>query len=109
MNTTTLQVPMDATLKSKATKAARTMGFSSLQETVRLFLTKLASGALRVSLDTMDADEYVSPKAIARYDKLEKDIDSGKEPVYGATSVKDLMDQLNGRKDPVRIGIPQTL
>lgn len=97
---------MDATLKSKAAKAARTMGFSSLQETVRLFLTKLASGALRVSLNTIDADEYVSPKAIARYDKLERNIKSGKEPVYQATSAQDMLDQLYGRKPLVRVNIP---
>lgn len=103
---TTLQVPIDNALKSKATKAAKAMGFSSLQETVRLFLNKLASGAMRVELTSLDADEYVSPKAIARYDKMERDIDSGKEPVYGATSVKDLMDQLSGRKRPVRVRIP---
>lgn len=103
---TTLQVPVDANLKSRATKAAKAMGFSSLQETVRLFLTKLARGDMHVELTTLDTDEYVSPKAIARYDKMERDIKSGKEPVYGATDVQDLLDQLHGRKPPVRIKIP---
>lgn len=106
---TTLQVPVDATLKTRATKAAKAMGFSSLQETVRLFLNKLANGAMHVELTSLNVDEYVSPKAIARYDKMARDIDSGKEPVYGATSVKDLMDQLSGRKRPVRVRLPKTL
>lgn len=106
---TTLQVPLDSTLKLRATKAAKTMGFSSLQETVRLFLHKLAAGAMHVELTSLHADEYVSPKALARYDTMVKNIESGKEPVYGATSVKDLMDQLNGRKIPVRVRIPETL
>lgn len=103
---TTLQVPVNSNLKSRATKAAKSMGFSSLQETVRLFLTKLARGDMKVELTSLNADEYVSPKAIARYDKMIKDIDSGKEPIYGATSIKDLMDQLDGRKRPVRVRIP---
>ncbi len=103
---TTLQIPMDTTLKSRATKVAKAMGFSSLQETVRLFLHKLAAGAMHLELTTLNADEYVSPKALARYDRMERDIKSGKEPVYGATNVKDLMDQLNGRKTPIRIRIP---
>lgn len=103
---TTLQVPVNAALKSRAAKAAKAMGFSSLQETVRLFLNKLASGAMRVELTSLDADEYVSPKALARYDKMERDIKSGKEPIYGATNVQDLLDQLHGRKPPVRIKIP---
>ncbi len=103
---TTLQVPMDATLKTRAAKAAKAMGFSSLQETVRLFLHKLAAGAMHLELTTLNVDEYVSPKALARYDKMERDIKSGKEPVCGATSVKDLMDQLNGRKAPVRVRTP---
>lgn len=103
---TTLQIPMDTTLRIRATKAAKSMGFSSLQETVRLFLHKIAAGAMHLELTTLAADEYVSPKALARYDKMEKDILSGKEPVYGATSVNDLMDQLNGRKTPVRVRIP---
>lgn len=93
---TTLQVPMDKTLKSRATRAAKAMGFSSLQETVRLFLNKLARGTMRVELSSLDADEYVSPKALARYDKMVKDIESGKVKTTVAHSVKELMEQPNG-------------
>ena len=93
---TTLQVPVDKALKSKATKAAKAMGFSSLQETVRLFLNKLARGGMRVELTSFDADEYVSPKALARYDKMVKAIESGKVKTTVAHSVKELMEQLNG-------------
>ncbi len=93
---TTLQVPMDTMLKSRATKVAKAMGFSSLQETVRLFLHKLAAGAMHLELTTLNADEYVSPKALARYDQMVKDIDSGKVKTTVAHSVKELMEQLNG-------------
>ena len=94
---TTLQVPIDASLKSRATKVAKAMGFSSLQETVRLFLNKLARGDMHVELTTLDADEYISPRAIARYDKMERDIKSGKVKTTVAHSVDELMEQLNGR------------
>lgn len=94
---TTLQVPVDGDLKSRATKVAKSMGFSSLQETVRLFLTKLARGDMRIELTSFDADEYVSPKAIARYDKMERDIKSGKIKTTVAHSVDELMEQLNGK------------
>lgn len=93
---TTLQIPMDTSLRIRATKAAKTMGFSSLQETVRLFLHKLAAGAMHLELTTLNADEYVSPKALARYDLMERDIKSGKVKTTVAHSVKELMEQLNG-------------
>lgn len=103
---TTLQIPMDTSLRTRATKAAKTMGFSSLQETVRLFLHKLAAGAMHLELTTLNADEYVSPKAHARYDLMERNIISGKEPVYQATNAQDMLDQLYGRKPLVRINVP---
>lgn len=103
---TTLQVPMDTTLKSRATKVAKAMGFSSLQETVRLFLHKLAAGAMHLELTSLNTDEYVSPRALARYDMMERDIKSGKEPVYQAANAQDMLDQLYGRKPLVRINVP---
>jgi len=103
---TTLQVPIDSSLKSRATKVAKAMGFSSLQETVRLFLNKLANGTMHVELTSFDPNEYVSPKALARYDKMAKDIESGKTPVYEAKSVDELMDQLNGKTRPIRAKLP---
>jgi len=103
---TTLQVPIDPGLKSRATRAAKNMGFSSLQETVRIFLTKLANGTMRVSLEPTNIDEHVSSKALARYDKMERDIKSGKEPVYKAKNAQDLLDQLYGRKPLVHAKVP---
>lgn len=87
---------MDTTLRIRAAKAAKAIGFSSLQETVRLFLHRLAAGAIHLELTTLNADEYVSPKALARYDKMEQNIKSGKVKTTVAHSVKELMEQLNG-------------
>ena len=48
MAKTMLQIPMDASLKMRATAAARAMGFSSLQELIRVMLMKLARRELVV-------------------------------------------------------------
>lgn len=48
MNTTTLQIPLNANLRDQAQKQAQAMGFSSLQEAVRLFLNQLAEKSIQV-------------------------------------------------------------
>jgi antitoxin component of RelBE/YafQ-DinJ toxin-antitoxin module len=111
MNNTVLQIPINKSLKDQATQAALNLGFSSLQEYVRVFLTKVAQGQTTISINEID-EETLSPKASKRYDKMIKDIESGKEPVYTATSVQDLFDQLNGKKPPqplIQSKIPKKL
>lgn len=73
MNRVVLQVPMSRDLKKEAEMAALSMGFSSLQESVRLILRKLANRELKVAI----YEEALSPEAEARYDKLVKDIKAG--------------------------------
>ncbi|MFA6250234.1 MAG: hypothetical protein WC686_01870 [Candidatus Shapirobacteria bacterium] len=46
---TILQVPVDIKLKKKATMAAESLGFSSLQESVRVFLVQLSHGQVKLS------------------------------------------------------------
>lgn len=48
MNTITLQIPLNPNLRDRAQKQARAMGFSSLQEAVRLFLNQLAEQSIKV-------------------------------------------------------------
>ena len=47
---TVLQVPMSIDLRKEAEKKALEQGFSSLQDAVRMFLKKLAQGAMGVVL-----------------------------------------------------------
>lgn len=77
MSRVILQVPMSKDLKSKAEKAALSLGFSSLQESVRLILTKLARRELKVTV----YEETLSPAAEARYEKIIKDIEAGRNIV----------------------------
>ena len=74
MSRTVLQVPMSEDLRNEAEKAALAMGFSSLQESVRLILRKLANRELKVSIH----EETLSPEAEARYEKIVKDIEAGR-------------------------------
>lgn len=91
---TVLQVPVDASLRKDAEKQALEQGFSSLQEAVRVFLKQLTKGVAGITFEREEAVQ-LSPRAIKRYDKMMRDIKSGKEKVYKAESVEDLMTQLN--------------
>ncbi len=57
MTKTTLQVPIDQKLKMEADKKARELGFSSLQELIRLFLSKLVLGVIDVGFYDKSIDE----------------------------------------------------
>lgn len=103
MKTTILQVPVKVELRNKAATAASQMGFSSLQEAVRVFLQKMAKKEVNLKFEET---VQLSPKAAARYDKMLDDIKSGKEKVFKANNVDDLMDQLHGRKNPVQSKLP---
>ncbi|MBI2074901.1 MAG: hypothetical protein HYT83_03650 [Candidatus Levybacteria bacterium] len=94
MSRTILQVPMSPTLRKEAEKQALAQGFSSLQEAVRVFLQKLAKGALGITFEEEKAVQ-LSPKAIKRYDKIIDDIDSGKAKLKTFENVSDLMKYLN--------------
>lgn len=89
---TILQVPIDKELREKASKAADRMGFSSLQEIVRLFISKIAKGNIEISFEET---VQLSPKAIKRYNKIIDEIESGKARLKSFSSVKSLMKDLN--------------
>lgn len=89
---TILQVPIDKNLRNQATIAAEKMGFSSLQEAVRLFLNKIAAGEMNVSFEETT---QLSPKAIKRYNKIIDEIDSNGKDMKSFSTTKDLMQYLN--------------
>lgn len=90
---TVLQVPLSVDLRRSAERKALEQGFSSLQEAVRVFLKKLSQGAME--LIYKEEVTHLSAKAARRYGKIMEDIRSGKEKVYKAESVEDLMRQLH--------------
>jgi len=72
---TILQVPINKNLRDAAASRAKKMGFSSLQEVVRLFLNKIAGGEVNFMFEE---NISLSHKAIKRYDKIIEEIESGK-------------------------------
>ena len=92
MNRTVLQIPVSTDLRGKAELEAKKQGFSSLQEAVRIFLSKLARQRIEISFEE---PIQLSQKAASRYDKMTDEIKSGKIKLYEAKNVDDLMKQLN--------------
>ena len=91
MNRIVLQIPIDSAIRKDAEKQALGQGFSSLQEAVRVFLRKLAKGALGISFEET---VQLSAKNARRYDKMAEDFRKGKN-FYTAKNVDDLMKHLH--------------
>ena len=66
--TTVLQVPMSRSLRDEATRAAKEMGFSSLQEAVRVFLTLLEERKLKLVFELKSSPSTSTDEV--RYAKL---------------------------------------
>lgn len=89
---TILQVPMSKELRDQATSIARNMGFSSLQETVRVFLGKLAQGQVNIKFEET---VQLSPKTIKRYNKMIDEIETGKVKTKSFSDIDSMMKYLN--------------
>jgi len=95
MSTTTINITLPTQLKKQVEKQVKTNMYASISEYIRSAIrSMLASPAI--------PSEQLSPRAIKKYNKTLNDIKSGKEPIYTAENVKDLLDQLYGRKPPVQ-------
>jgi len=93
MNTTILQVPINKTVRDQAADAASKLGFSSLQEAVRVFLAQLPTQTVKITFEHPPVQ--LSAKAIKRYDKMSEDIESGKAKTKSFDNVEDMMKYLN--------------
>lgn len=89
---TILQVPVNKNLRDRAASKAAKMGFSSLQDAVRLFLSKIAQGEISVRFEETVS---LSPKAVKRYNKMIEEVESGKVKTETFTDVASLMKHLN--------------
>lgn len=89
---TILQVPVSSDIRTEALAVSREMGFSSLQETVRVLLSKLANRQL-----TLLVEETIIPlssRAEKRYGAMDKDFRANKN-IYRAGNIDALMKQLH--------------
>lgn len=83
---------MPTTLRNQAEAVSLDMGFSSLQEVVRLILNKLARKEIRISIEQFPAVR-LSKRNEKRYEQMIGDFEAGKN-ISTFTSVKDLMNDL---------------
>lgn len=104
MNTTTLQIPIDQTLKVQAYAEAVAQGFSSLQEMVRVLLKKIAAKQLSVAflnsgeqfpaeILTDAQSKVIEKKYYEAMDAINNGVE-GKD-YFTAHSVEEMMQQLN--------------
>lgn len=91
MSRTVLQVPLNQDIKANAEKAALAQGFSSLQELVRVFLSKVASHKIEVTLQDIP---ILSKNNEKRYLDMTADFESGQN-VYEAKDINDLIKKLH--------------
>ena len=94
MKNTVLQIPMSKDLRERAEKASNDLGFSSLQETVRVFLSKFSSGKITLSFEEQFPEEKLSVRKAKEYDAIIKDMRAGRN-VKTAKNIEDFLSQLN--------------
>lgn len=92
MDSTILQVPLSKSLRNQALSTALEDGFSSLQDAVRLFLSKYSSKSLTLNFETPAVK--LSKRAEKRYMKMEEDFKLGRN-VHHAKDVDDFLRQLH--------------
>ena len=91
MNKTVLQIPINQDLKISAEQEARSQGFSSLQELVRVFLSKIATHKIEITLQESTMLSGINEK---RYLDMTKDFELG-ENTYSSDSVSNLVNKLH--------------
>lgn len=89
---TILQIPIDRNIRNQAAYKAEKMGFSSLQEIVRVFLSKIAAGGVNVKFEDVI---QLSPESITRYNKIIDQIELGAVEKASFSNTDSLMNYLN--------------
>ncbi len=89
-----VQVPMTKNLKEKAEAVSSGMGFSSLQEIIRVLLTKLSKKEISFRIEETEEITYLSKAAEKRYKKAVEDIKTGKN-IYKPKNKKEFFELLH--------------
>jgi antitoxin component of RelBE/YafQ-DinJ toxin-antitoxin module len=87
-----VQVPMSLELKKRAEEASSDLGFTSVQEVIRVFLRSLSRKEVAVSVGY--PEEKLSAKAIKRYNSIAKEIEEGKG-IHQPKNDEEFFDMLN--------------
>jgi len=92
MNKSTIQVPIDNNLRINAENTATSLGFSSLQEIIRVFIAQLATKTITINFTRGTPDEILTPQQEAVLTK--KLLLARKGPLKIAHSAEELFEQL---------------
>ncbi len=89
-----IQVPMSKELKEKAEAISSDLGFSSLQEIIRVILTKLSKRELNVRVEEKTEEiTHLSKAAERRFKKAVEDIKAGRN-IVEASDAEDFLRKL---------------
>ena len=89
-----VQVPMTKDLKEQAEAVSFEMGFSSLQEAIRILLTKLSKKEYRLRIEEVEQISDLSPAAERKFKKAIEDIKTGRN-IYKPKNKKEFFSLLN--------------
>lgn len=78
MHRVVVQVPMSKELKDKAEVVSADLGFSSIQETIRVLLTKLSRREFSLRVEEVEEITHLSPAAEKKFKKAVADIKAGR-------------------------------
>lgn len=78
MQRVVVQVPMSKELKEKAETVSADLGFSSVQEIIRVLLTKLSKKELSLKVEEVEEITHLSPAAERKFKKAVADIKAGR-------------------------------
>lgn len=93
MNRVVVQVPMSKELKDQADIISADLGFSSIQEVVRVLLTKLSKREFSLKVEEAEEITHLSPAAEKRFKKAVADIEAGRN-IYRPKNKKEFFDLL---------------
>ena len=89
-----VQVPMTKDLREKAEEVSVDLGFSSLQEAIRVLLTKLSKREFGLKVEEqVEEITYLSKAAERKFRKAVEDIKAGKN-IYKPKNKKEFFDLL---------------
>lgn len=94
MQRVVVQVPMSKELKEKAELVSSDLGFSSIQETIRVLLTKLSKREFNLKVEEVEEITYLSPAAEKKFKKAIEDIKAGRN-VTKTKNIDELLTLLN--------------
>lgn len=93
MQRVVVQVPMNKDLKVRAEAASSDLGFSSLQEVIRVLLTKLSKREFSLRVEESEEITDLSPAAERRFKKAVEDIKAGRN-IYKPKNKKEFFELL---------------